>query len=173
MRRSGRSRIVTDAALLRHADAALVLGAGVLADGRPSLMLSQRVRAGVDLVRCGTVRRLVLSGDGAGSRGHDEVAVMAAIATDLGMAESALVKDRLGLSTFESCIRAQKELGASCVIVVTQQFHAPRAAYLARRAGLDAQTLGLPDLDVYGKRVVYPLIARELLAWAKALVESR
>ena len=67
----------------RHA-VAVVLGAGVLPDGTPSRMLVQRVRAGCDLLERGQVSQLLLSGDGQGSRGHDEVSVMRDVALFLG-----------------------------------------------------------------------------------------
>ena len=173
IRQTSRSRTVTEAGELRRSHTALILGAGVLVDGRPSRMLVQRVRAGADLFHAGIVTQLLLSGDGAGSRGHDEVAVMAALAAEFGVPASAVLGDRLGLSTRESCVHARTELGSVPIVVVTQAFHARRAAFLAGRARLDAETLALPDREVYGRRVVAPLIAREWLACVKALVETR
>ena len=157
---------------LQHCDAAVVLGAGVMADGRPSLMLYERVRAGVGLLADGTVDRLLLSGDGKGSRGHDEVAAMRRICAQLGAPAEALLEDREGLSTDASCVGAVEKFGIRRAVIVTQRFHADRAAFLAHRAGLDATVLALADRTRYGRRVVLPLEAREVLAQVKAVLST-
>lgn len=162
-----------DPAHVKPCDVGLVLGAGVLADGRPSRMLVQRVRAGCDLLASGQVRRLLLSGDGRGSRGHDEVEAMRRLAISFGAAESCLLDDREGRSTLASCRRAVSVFGVTEAVVITQRFHAPRAAYLARRCGLTTQALALPDRSVYGRRVMVPLMIREALAVTKAVLDHR
>ena len=170
VRRTTNRQVVRQQTDVLPHDAALVLGAGVLADGRPSLMLVQRVQAGCDLLAAGQVRRLLLSGDGQGSRGHDEVEVMHRLARSFGAAESCLLDDRQGLNTLASCRRAVAEFGITEAVVVTQCFHAPRAAYLARRCGLTAQAFALPDRSVYGLRLMLPLMVREVLAVTKAVL---
>ncbi|GMA34784.1 hypothetical protein GCM10025876_09880 [Demequina litorisediminis] len=60
----------------RPADAALVLGARVWEDGRPSLFLRQRVEAGVALYERGVVARLVMTGAGHNREGLDETEAM-------------------------------------------------------------------------------------------------
>ena len=172
VRSGARGRVIADPRGLQHCDVAIVLGAGVMADGRPSLMLYERVRAGLGLLVDGTVDRLLLSGDGKGSRGHDEVTVMRSICGQLGAPGEALLEDREGLSTAASCVGAVEKFGIRHAVIVTQRFHADRAAYLAHRAGLDATVLALPDRARYGRRVVLRLEAREVLAQVKAVLST-
>ncbi|HLO34943.1 MAG TPA: ElyC/SanA/YdcF family protein, partial [Candidatus Deferrimicrobium sp.] len=58
----------------RPADAAVVLGARVYADGAPSPLLADRIATGVELYRAGLVPRLVMSG-GDGADGFNEAVV--------------------------------------------------------------------------------------------------
>ena len=46
--------------------------------------------------------------------------------------------DHAGFSTYESMYRAHEIFEAKTVIMVTQQYHLPRAVYDARALGLDA-----------------------------------
>ena len=122
-----------------HADAALVLGARVWADGRPSRFLRERVVTGVRLYRRGLVDRIIVSGAQQDSSGHGEPAVMRRVAEAAGVPARDIVEDPLGVDTFSSCIRARDVYGVQSVIVATQEFHLPRAVWLCERLGLEAQ----------------------------------
>lgn len=123
----------------RHADAALVLGARVYEDGRPSRFLRERIDVGVALYRAGFVDRIIMSGDGNDSSGYGETAVMRRVAEESGVPPEAIEEDPLGLDTYSSCVRAQREFAAESVIVATQEFHVPRAVWVCDRIGLAAQ----------------------------------
>ncbi|MFN3865421.1 MAG: vancomycin high temperature exclusion protein [Demequina sp.] len=123
----------------RPADAALVLGARVWEDGRPSLFLRQRVEAGVALYERGLVPRLVLTGAASNREGLDETAAMERTALDLGVPAADLVRDPSGHDTRASALNAREHLGLASVIVCSQEFHLPRAMWLCRSVGLDAQ----------------------------------
>ncbi|MFO0450345.1 MAG: ElyC/SanA/YdcF family protein [Pseudomonadota bacterium] len=58
------------------ADAIVVLGARIHADGRPYSLLVDRLVTAEDLWRHGKAPRIVLSGRGGGGVGDDEVAAM-------------------------------------------------------------------------------------------------
>lgn len=60
----------TDPQAVPHAQAALVLGALVQPDGRPSVMLEDRIRAAAALYRAGRVDKVLASGDH-GRRDYD------------------------------------------------------------------------------------------------------
>lgn len=122
----------------RPADAALVLGARVWPDGRPSRFLRQRVEAGVALYRAGFVSRLVMSGGGADSSGHGEPAVMRRTALELGVPGAVIDDDPDGINSLASAVNAAAA-GLTSVIVCSQEFHLPRAVWLCRRVGLEAQ----------------------------------
>ena len=173
VRRRARTRVETNPDLLSHHKVGLVLGAGVLADGRPSNLLYDRVRAGCDLLDRGTVDTLLLSGDGNGSRGHSEVAVMHEVATGLGATSEQLLQDPEGLSTLASCRRAREEFHLTELIIVTQRFHAKRTAYLSQQCGLTTTVFAIADRSKYGRLLMAPIEGREVLAQTKAVLLSR
>ncbi|SEJ32968.1 SanA/YdcF family protein [Demequina mangrovi] len=122
-----------------HAEAALVLGAGVRADGSPSPYLLDRVSVAVDLYEQGLVDALLMSGDGEDSSGFGETTVMRGLAESMGVPAEAIIEDPQGLDTYSSCVRAREVYGLASVIVSTQQFHQARAVWLCAQIGLDAQ----------------------------------
>ena len=151
----------------RPAEAALVLGAGLAADGTPSPFMRERVATGAQLYRDGRVKVLLLSGDNS-HRDYDEVTAMAGIAAELGVPATAIVLDYAGFDSYSSCYRARHVFGASSVIVVSQQFHLPRAVWLCQRLGLDTQGVYPPasysDATRRGE-------VREVPATAKAVLD--
>ncbi|WP_062465818.1 SanA/YdcF family protein [Demequina maris] len=157
-----------DDAALRPADAALVLGARVWPDGRPSRFLRQRVEAGAALYHRGVVPLLVLTGAEHNREGLDETEAMERTALELGVPESALVRDGSGHDTRASARNAKDTLGLGSVIVCTQEFHVPRAMWLCRSVGLDTQGAYPPVLARRHTAIGY---ARELPATWKAALE--
>lgn len=151
-----------------HADAALVLGARVWQDGRPSRFLRERVVTGVRLYRRGLVDRIIMSGAGQDSSGHGEPAVMRRVAEQAGVPSEAIVEDPLGVDTFSSCIRARDEYGVRSVIVATQEFHLPRAVWLCERLGLEAQ--GAYPPPIITEHTIRGHV-RELGATGKAMID--
>ncbi|WP_159449313.1 vancomycin high temperature exclusion protein [Demequina sp. NBRC 110051] len=155
-------------ASLRPADAALVLGARVWEDGRPSLFLRQRVEAGVALYERGLVSRLVLTGAGENREGLDETEAMERTARELGVPAHALDRDPHGHDTRASAINARDNLGLSSVIVCSQEFHLPRAMWLCRSVGLTVQGAFPPVLN---RPHTYFGYGREIPATWKAALE--
>jgi SanA protein len=153
-----------------RAEAALVLGAQVLPDGRLSAMLDDRVRVAAGLYRSGRVRKLLLSGDH-GRPGYDEVNAMRRRALALGVPPQDVFTDHAGFDTWQSATRARRVFGVHDALVVTQGFHLPRAVWLARRAGLRAGGVAADRPGGYGA----PGRAtewRETLARVKAVVSA-
>ena len=148
-----------DAAAVPHADTAIVFGAGLTPDGRPTALLADRVHAAVQLYEAGTVRRLLLSGDGE-SIGHDEPAAMAAQAEAEGVPAAAVTKDPGGVRTYDSCARAHDLFGVRSAVVVSQSYHLPRAIYTCRSLGIStsgysfARVAYADDLQLRAREVV-------------------
>ena len=118
-------------------DCILVLGAGIKPDGSLSNLLRDRMTMGVQLMEEGVAPVLLLTGDGKDPARHDEVGAMEAFAMEKGIAEATILKDPLGLSTYESLWRAKYVYGMEKVVIVTQNFHLDRALYLADCLGLE------------------------------------
>jgi SanA protein len=165
----GRSPVTTDPAKVPHAQAALVLGAQVYPDGRPSAMLADRVKAAEELYRAGRVRKLLLSGDH--SRvDYDEVGTMRDMLLRDGIPARDVFEDHAGFDTWDSAQRARRVFAVHSVVVVTQGFHMARALFAARRAGLDATGFDA-DRRHYG-HVMAKLKLREALARVKIVGDA-
>lgn len=155
-------------ASFEHADAAVILGARVYADGRPSRFLRERVEVGVRLYQGGVVDRLIMSGDGTDSSGFGEPSVMRAVAEDMGVPPEAIVEDPLGVDTYSSCVNARDAFDATSVVMVSQEFHVPRAVWVCSQVGLDAQGAYPPQ------RLTTSTVkghVREVAAVAKAMLD--
>ncbi len=119
---------------------AVVFGAGLQRDGRPSPVLYDRVATAADLYRAGKVSKLLLSGDNR-FLNYNEPQAMFEAAQQLGVPAGALVLDYAGRSTYDTCYRAHAIFGLTHAVLVTQAFHLPRALYLCDALGM--QTVGV------------------------------
>lgn len=136
-----------DEAAALDADCILVLGAGVRPGGIPSDMLRDRLDTGVALYEAGASDRLLMSGDH-GQADYDEVNVMKDYAKEAGVASEVIFMDHAGFSTYESMYRAKEIFGAKKVVIVTQEYHLPRAIYDAKAFGMDAYGV-VADQHIY------------------------
>jgi len=150
--------------------AALILGAGLRADGSPTAVLADRVRAGAALYHLGKVELLLLSGDGRSSPYYNEPEAMRRLALRLGVPDAALRLDPEGMRTLDSCRRAREIFGMTQAVVVSQRFHLDRALWLCASAGIDAVGLAA-DRSTYGNRAIWWSL-REIPASLSALIEG-
>lgn len=120
-----------------EAPVALVFGAGLVAGGEPSPVLRQRIETAMALYRAGKVKKLLVSGDNT-DRYHDETKAMRRYAIDRGLPTADVVGDYAGTSTWDTCYRAREIFGVERAILVTQEFHLPRALFMANSLGIDA-----------------------------------
>jgi len=155
---------------IRPTRVALVLGAGVWADGTPTPMLADRLDAAISLYQSGQVQKLLMSGDN-GSRDYDEVTTMANHAIQWGVAATDITLDYAGFSTYESCYRAKAIFGMTEGVVVTQDFHLARSVYTCRTLGVEVVGLGTLDWGRYSNVTMRSMMLREVLAGVKALGE--
>lgn len=147
-------------------DCILVLGAGVRDDGTPSHMLRDRIDTGILLYEAGAAPKLLMSGDH-GRVEYDEVNVMRDRALAAGVPSADVFMDHAGFSTYDSLYRARDVFEVKRVIIVTQEYHLPRALYIAETLGLEAW--GVPaDLNQYYGQFGRSL--REAAARAKDMV---
>lgn len=138
VKRHEAKRILTvEEAASFDADCILVLGCGIRADGTPSHMLEDRLLTGIELYEKGASDRLLMSGDH-GREDYDEVNLMKDFAIAKGGKSEDVFMDHAGFSTYESVYRAKNIFQAQKIIIVSQEYHLPRALYTAERMGLDA-----------------------------------
>ncbi len=155
----------------RPADAAVVFGARVYANGQPSELLANRIRTGVDLYRAGLVPLLVMSG-GDGADGVNEAVAMREVAIADGVPAGAVLVDTSGVNTEASVadVTAMIADGAvplphGALITVSQAYHLPRVQLAFAAAGIDVLTVPARDPKFIVEMPI--LIGREVLAfWA-------
>lgn len=132
-----------------QADAVLVLGAGVRADGTPSHMLEDRLLTALALYQAGVCPKILVSGDH-GREDYDEVNVMKAYLVDRGVPSENVFMDHAGFNTYDSLYRARSVFGAERLLVVTQRYHAYRAVYDGERLGVSCRAVAAPILSHEG-----------------------
>lgn len=128
------------------APVAIVLGAGLNADGSPKPYLEIRLENTLRLYQDGRIRAILVSGDH-GQVNYDEVAAMTSWLVEHGVPAGKVVADHAGFDTYDSCVRAYEVFGVRTALVVTQEFHVRRAVFLCREAGIDAAGVGAPAPD--------------------------
>ena len=143
---------------------AIVFGAGLRRDGRPTPVLYDRVATAVDLYHQGKVKRLLMSGDG---QTNQEPNAMRKLAIELGVPAGDILIDNSGLRTYDSCARAKTIFGIERALLVTQQFHLPRALLLCEAVGLSASGVSA-DRRQYNRVSLVFTQLRETLATANA-----
>lgn len=148
---------------------AIVFGAAVYANGRLSPMLRDRVETAVQLYHAGKVRRLLLSGDNSTPEYNEPLAMMA-YAVERGVPAEAIQPDYGGRRTYDSCYRARHIFQVQEALLVTQEFHLPRALFTCAGLGIDATGV-IADRRVYSPRSLAWSESRELAAQLRALYD--
>jgi len=148
---------------------ALVLGAGVYADGEPSPILEGRLETALALFRAGKVGWFLVSGDNR-AHNYNEPQAMRKWLIRRGVPVERVVSDYGGRRTYDSLKRAQAVFGVRRAVVVTSDFHLPRALYLARGMGLDALGVPSPTSDLT-LRTRTGFMAREFVARNLAVLD--
>lgn len=157
-----------------QAKVALVFGAGLVAADEPGPVLAERLDAALALYQAKRVKKLLVSGDNSDRR-HDETRAMKRYLVERGVPAGDVVSDFAGFSTYDSCYRAKEIFGVQQALLVTQNFHLPRALYIANALGIDAWGVaadeGQTDTGTYELRELW---ARPLaLAMVLFRVEPR
>jgi SanA protein len=154
------TRILTCCRIFSVADSpdapvAIVFGAGLNYDGTPTAVLRDRVSTAADLYFEGKVRKLLMTGDNR-FLDYNEPGGMYEYAVELGVPEENIILDYGGRRTYDSCYRAKVIFGVTDAILVTQQYHLPRALFLCSQ--LDIHSTG-----VVAEKLPYP--RRSMLVW--------
>jgi SanA protein len=114
---------------------AIVFGAGLTRDGYPTVILRDRVETAAQLYFAGKVQKILMSGDNRFDN-YNEPGAMRQYAVDLGVPSEAIVFDYAGRRTYDTCYRAKAIFGLNSALLVTQQFHLPRALFLCSALGM-------------------------------------
>ena len=123
-----------------HFDCALVLGASIIDNKVPSIMLRDRLNVAIQANENGLTDTIIMSGDHR-SDDYNEPEVMKQYAISRGVPEEAIILDHEGTSTFNSIRYLQRNYGDRRVLIVTQKYHLYRALFIAEARGVDAYGL--------------------------------
>ncbi|MDY0019451.1 MAG: YdcF family protein [Anaerolineae bacterium] len=126
---------------------AIVFGAYVNEDGTLTDAALERTEAAVQLYQAGRVEKLFVSGT---NSSHRQADVMAQYAEDRGVPAADIIVDGLGIDTHDTCrhIAALASEG----VIVTQEFHLPRAMYICERSGVQGVGIAIDRLGILSSR---------------------
>jgi SanA protein len=149
------------------AKVAIVFGAGLDRDGSPSPVLRDRVATAAELYFTGKVKKLLMSGDNRFIY-YNEPGAMLEYALQLGVPRIDIVLDYAGRRTYDTCYRAKHIFKVDEAILVTQDFHLPRAVFICNSLGLPANG-AIADRRDYARSSDFYWFLRELPAATAAL----
>lgn len=116
---------------------AIVFGAGLLRDGSAGPVLSDRMLTAVNLYQAGKVEKILVSGDNRFIE-YNEPEAGRQYALEHGVPDEDIVLDYAGRRTYDTCYRAKYIFGVEEAILVTQDFHMPRALTLCNWFGVNS-----------------------------------
>ena len=149
--------------------AIIVLGAQVREDGTLSLQLQCRMEEALRQYQKHP-QIIVVCGAQGSNEPAPEAHVMRDWLVEHGVPSSDILMDDASFNTRQNIANAKKILpeDAKRVLIVTSQYHLPRAMALAEDMEFDAEGVGSPIKLIYWPKNHY----REALAWVKYLLQK-
>ena len=146
---------------------AIVFGAGLRYDGTPTAILRDRVQTAVQLYQLGKVNKLLMSGDNR-VVDYNEPEAMRQYALGLGIPDEDIVLDYAGRRTYDTCYRASAIFQVNTAVLVTQDFHLPRAIFLCNWFGVES--VGVESNNNYYRKISrFIWNTREIFATSQAV----
>jgi len=165
-----RGRVYSEGAAPEFRAPALILGAGVFSGGEPTQVLEGRLRTALALYRSGKVTWFLVSGDNRTPK-YNEPQAMKRWLLKQGIPPERIVADFAGRRTYDSLKRAHTVFGLNQVVIVTSDFHLPRALFLADKVGITAWGVPASTEDrPFSSRIAF--LARESLARHRAVLDG-
>ena len=143
---SADGRLFTSTDSIPQEPVGLVLGTSRTMGGYLNAFFVRRMDAAAALYKAGKVKKLLVSGDN-GTKTYDEPTDMRDALIERGVPPNAIVLDYAGFRTLDSIVRAHKIFGVEHCTIITDDFHLPRALYLASETNLDAVGFQTNPLD--------------------------
>ncbi|MDB5050450.1 MAG: hypothetical protein JWO30_3521 [Fibrobacteres bacterium] len=135
-----KARMYTDPAAIPLVDAVIVPGASVYRSGRLSPVLQQRMEGALKYLGLRKGAKLVLSGH-AIPGGYNETTAMLDFARRNSVPLEDILVDEKGRSTYVTLLNFRRSSGIRRILIVSQDYHLPRALYIAQSMGFDASGL--------------------------------
>jgi SanA protein len=162
--KQGLAYIYKDIAKVPKAQTVMILGASVYRNKIMSDMLRDRADTAIKIYQAGKAENILVSGDGK-AKNYNEVEVVKNYLLEQGIPKEKLLLDYSGLDTYDSLYRARDVFGVKNIIISTQNFHLPRAVFIAKNLGMQAYGI---TADRHRYKNMELNIGRELLATVKA-----
>ncbi len=134
-------------------EAIVVLGGGITPAQPPHTMepeltdASDRIWLAARMFHAGAAPKIIVTGgslsEQRGGPATTEAEAMRRFLVALGVPDDVIVSEGKALNTIENIRNVREMVKGSRVAIVTSAFHIPRAAKLARRAGLDFAIFGV------------------------------
>ncbi|MFH1047450.1 MAG: ElyC/SanA/YdcF family protein [Patescibacteria group bacterium] len=161
--------IATNDEQLEPTNVAIVFGAGLInQNSTPSDMLADRLTTAARLFHAGKVKSILVSGDNRFDHYSEPDVMRRVLVENYGLPEQAIHTDYAGRRTYDTCARAHELWGVRHAILVTQDYHLPRAIMTCEALGIESQGVS-GSLREY--RFIQRYITREVLAFLKAYID--
>jgi len=133
---STKADLYSNWATLPETEVGLVLGTSpYTAKGQPNSHFSGRIEAAVELYQLGKVKHLIASGANPDATYNEPRRMWQALTAD-GIPSQVITLDFAGLRTLDSVARAQLVFGLDRFTLITQDYHAYRALFIAKKLGM-------------------------------------
>lgn len=148
--------------------AIIVLGAQINTDGTPKLQLQNRLDMALEQYTLHQQTIVVCGAQGA-DEPMTEAQAMRSYLLAHGVPDADILLEDASFNTRQNLSNAKALLGEEVkkVLIVTSDYHLPRAMALARDIGFDTQGAGSPIKPIYWAKNHY----REALAWVKYIMQ--
>lgn len=161
------SGIYPDVSEVPSYEVGIVFGAGVKSDGTPTDALADRLLTAAELYQAGKLQEILVSGDNR-TIYYNEPVAMQKYLLELGIPEDAISLDYAGRSTYETCARAHDIWGITEALLITQDFHLPRAMFTCNALGIESTGISA-SRQPYVMEDYYRF--REWFAMSKAILD--
>ncbi|MCK9578329.1 YdcF family protein [bacterium] len=152
---------------VKNSQVVLILGAAVKPNKEMSDVFRDRVDTAIELYNRKKASKIIVSGDH-GKKYYDEVNVAKKYILEKGVSPDDIFLDHAGFDTYDSIYRAKYIFEAASIIVVTQDFHLPRAIFIGRRLGHNIQGF---SADLHNYSGIILMQNREIFANVKAYLD--
>ena len=159
----------------QEADAIVVLGAGLLRDGRPGWALTRRSLLAADLWHAGIAPYIICTGGKAENFSRSEAAACREVLLANQVPSSVILLEEQSRSTEENAIYSRRILdvrGSEDVVMVSDSYHMLRASWLFHMQGISTYRSPVPAQRIRAP-LSYPYsLAREFLAFNWQLIKE-
>jgi len=145
---------------------AIVFGAGINARQSPTRVLKDRLDKTIQIYQQDQIDTILVSGGPA--RSTNESLIMKAYLEDHGIPSQAILDDGEGVNTFQTLVRAKEEFNIHDALLITQNFHLPRAIAIGKHLDMDVIGIAADTVNYRINSLIYWNF-RELFAYILTL----